>query len=75
MIKTICNVEFNDEEDKKMNNKGNKGKQNYLTHSLTGNTSGSNNTQTVVNILNRTTVNQSKQSPKSNGNQSKKVGD
>lgn len=47
--------------------------QNYLTHSLTGNTSGSNNVQTMIDILNQTTVKPSVQSTESNTNQSKKV--
>lgn len=53
----------------------NKGKNGYLTHSLSGNTSGSNNTQTVVNILKQTTVNSTIKSLKTNGNQSKKEGE
>lgn len=46
---------------------------NYLTHSLTGNTSGSNNMQTMMDILNQTTVKPSVQLTESNTNQSKKV--
>ena len=37
-----------------MGNKEEKKNQNYLIHSLTGNTNGNNNTQTVVSILNQT---------------------
>lgn len=55
-----------------MNNKEKKG---YLTHSLSGNTTGNNNTQTVVNILNQTTGNSTIKSLKTNGNQSKKEGE
>lgn len=58
-----------------MSNKEEKKNKNYLTHSLTGNTSGNNNTQTVVNILNQTTVSPLSQSVKSNENQSKKAGE
>ena len=58
-----------------MGNKEEKKNQNYLTHSLTGNTSGNNNTQTVVSILNQTTVRPVSQPVNSNQNQSKKVGE
>lgn len=58
-----------------MGNKEEKKNQNYLTYSLTGNTSGNNNTQTVVNILNRTTVRPVSQSVNPDQNQSKKVGE
>lgn len=57
-----------------MDNKD-KRNQNYLTHSLTGNTSGNNNTQTVVDILNQTTVRPVPQSVKPIQNQPKKVGE
>lgn len=56
-----------------MRQKEEKRDQNYLTHSLTGNTSGSNNVQTMIDILNQTTVKPSVQSTESNTNQSKKV--
>lgn len=56
-----------------MRQKEEKREQNYLTHSLTGNTSGSNNVQTMIDILNQTTVKPSVQSTESNTNQSKKV--
>lgn len=56
-----------------MGNKEEKKNQYYLTHSLTGNTNGNNNTRTVVNILNQTRP--VSQSVKSNQNQSKKVGE
>lgn len=56
-----------------MRQKEEKRDQNYLTHSLIGNTSGSNNVQTMIDILNQTTVKPSVQSTESNTNQSKKV--
>lgn len=62
-------------EEENMGNKEEKKYQNYLTHSLTGNTSGNNTTQTVVNILNQTTVRPSSQSAKPNENQSKEAGE
>lgn len=57
---------------KKINNKGEK---KYLVHSLSGNTRGSNNTQTVVNILKQTTENSTIKSLKINKNQPKKEGE
>ena len=56
-----------------MGNKEEKKNQNYLIHSLTGNTNGNNNTQTVVRILNQTRP--VSQSVNSNQNQSKKEGE
>ena len=50
-----------------------KNNQNILTHSLKGNTSGSNSVQTMIDILNKTTVKPSVQSAELNTNQSKKV--
>lgn len=56
-----------------MGNKEEKRNQKYLTHSLTGNTTGSNNMQTMINILNQTTLKPSLQLTESNTNQSKKA--
>lgn len=50
-----------------------KSSHNILTHSLNGNTSGSNSVQTMIDILNKTTVKPSVQSAELNTNQSKKV--
>ena len=52
---------------------GNKEEKKNLIHSLTGNTNGNNNTQTVVSILNQTRP--VSQSVNSNQNQSKKEGE
>ncbi len=55
-----------------MENKENKDQSLYLIHSLMGNTSGSNNTQTLTDILNQTTVKPSNTQPNSTSNQPKK---
>ena len=48
----------------KQKNDSNNNSQNFLTHSLVGNTTGKNNTQTLTNLLNQTTVKPSNQTTK-----------
>lgn len=58
-----------------MDNQKRKNKSIHLSHSLTGNTTGSNNMQTMLDILKQTTNNTTWQSTNSKTNETEKAGE